>query len=82
MKSGKCVGCVATPSGGLCLTWSPDGSSIATISSENILSIVDVRKAKVLKTHKFSQEVCDCLSNRITRRSSIQAILSAMSLAA
>lgn len=57
MRANKASGVVPTSTGNLFVTWCPDGSSVAVINTDNTLSIVDVRKAKVVKTHRFQQEV-------------------------
>lgn len=58
VRTSKCVA-VTNTSSGLYVTWCPDGSSYAVMNSDNVLSVMDVRKAgKIVRSHKFPMEVC------------------------
>ncbi len=39
------------------ITWSPDGAQIAVGNKDDQLSIIDVKKSKIIKTTKFPFEV-------------------------
>lgn len=57
VRTSKCVAVTNTNSG-LYVTWCPDGSSYAVMNSDNVLSVMDVRKAgKIVRSHKFPMEV-------------------------
>lgn len=56
-NSTKCAA-VSNTGSGLFVTWCPDGSSYAVMNSDNVLSVIDVRKAgKIVRSHKFPMEV-------------------------
>ena len=60
VRSGKCASTVSmSTSGSVCLAWSPDGHHLAVANNAKECSIafVDVRKNKVLKTHRVQTEV-------------------------
>ena len=46
------------------LAWSQDGMTVAVSNKENVVSVVDVRKNKIFKTHKMSHEVRDDADRR------------------
>jgi hypothetical protein len=45
------------PNNPLYVTWSPDGTTLAVVDQTSALHIVDARKCKPVKTHKFNSEV-------------------------
>ena len=58
-RAGKCSSSNVALSGSICLAWSPDGNSLAVAnnSKECAISLIDMRKSKVIKTHKVHNEV-------------------------
>mmetsp|Transcript_2481 Transcript_2481/g.6388 ORF Transcript_2481/g.6388 Transcript_2481/m.6388 type:complete len:335 (-) Transcript_2481:529-1533(-) len=59
VRSGKCTSVINTSAGNIAAAWCPDGSSYAVLNQDNVLSIIDARKAKVVKSHKFPAEIYD-----------------------
>lgn len=56
-KSGKCEQVIPTSGENINITWSPDGAQIAVGNKDDQLSIIDVKKSKIIKTTKFPFEV-------------------------
>lgn len=59
VRAGECSSSSVSLSGSICLAWSPDGNSLAVAnnSKECAISLIDIRKNKVIKTHKVHNEV-------------------------
>lgn len=53
----KCAASVATSGENINVTWSPDGNTIAVGNRDDVISFIDARKHKVIKTTKFPFEV-------------------------
>ena len=53
----KCTASVATSGENINVTWSPDGNTIAVGNRDDVVSFIDTRKHKVIKTTKFPFEV-------------------------
>lgn len=58
VRSSKCTSVLNMSSGGnVSLAWSPDGNQLAVANNkENIISLIDVRKNKVQKKHRYNTE--------------------------
>jgi THO complex subunit 3 len=56
-RSGDIIQKITTPSENIHVTWKPDGSQIATASHDDIVSFVDPKNFKTLKTKQFQVEV-------------------------
>lgn len=39
------------------MAWSPDGAYLAVGNKDDVVSIIDPRKYKIVKSHKFQYEV-------------------------
>lgn len=57
IKNSKSGATVNTGAPNIFLTWHPEGNLVAVGNKENTISIVDVRKYRILKQHKFNHEV-------------------------
>jgi thiamine pyrophosphokinase len=56
-KTAKCSGVINTTGNNLFVAWTSDGNTVAVSNKENTISFIDVRKCKVLKSHKLNYEV-------------------------
>jgi THO complex subunit 3 len=53
----KCTASIPTSGDNINIVWSPDGTTIAVGNRDDVVSFIDARKFKVIKTIKFSFEV-------------------------
>ena len=56
-RSGKCAHAIETRGENINIRWSPDGQHIAVGDKDDNISFIEMRKAKVLKSVKFANEV-------------------------
>lgn len=56
-QGSKCAAVIATSGENINVTWSPDGNTIAVGNRDDVVSFIDARKHKVIKTTKFPFEV-------------------------
>lgn len=56
-RAGKCTKTIDTKGQNINITWSPNGNYIAVGNKKDIISIIDVRKYKIVGNHKFMYEV-------------------------
>mmetsp|Transcript_25471 Transcript_25471/g.71224 ORF Transcript_25471/g.71224 Transcript_25471/m.71224 type:complete len:318 (-) Transcript_25471:351-1304(-) len=56
-RAQKCSAEVIGSGANINVTWSPNGQTIAFGNRDDVVSFLDVRKGKVMKTHKYSYEV-------------------------
>jgi len=53
----KAVATINTGGQNINIAWSPDGNNIAVGNKKDVVSIIDARKYKIVKEHKFAYEV-------------------------
>ncbi|KAK3267058.1 hypothetical protein CYMTET_24361 [Cymbomonas tetramitiformis] len=56
-RSGKCASTVQTQGENINISWSPDGSSIAVGNRDDVITFIDTRTFKILRTSRFLFEV-------------------------
>jgi len=56
-RGGKCTHCINTSGENINVAWSPDGEYLAVGNKDDVVSIIDPRKYKIVKSHKFQYEV-------------------------
>jgi THO complex subunit 3 len=57
IKSGKCISTISTNGENINIAYKPDGSRIAVGNKEDLITIIDVKNNKPIKTVKFKHEV-------------------------
>jgi len=56
-RTGKCIQTIPTTGENINISWSPDGTQLAVGNKLDIISFIDTKKFKVLKSLKFAFEV-------------------------
>eukprot|EP00873_Tetraselmis_striata_P045282 jgi/Tetstr1/465546/TSEL_010215.t1 len=63
-RASKCMETINGTGANLNVTWSPDGNTVAFGNREDVISFLDIRKMKVLKSHNYSYEVNEICWNK------------------